>query len=60
MEPLVNRRLFLGTSLALGSTALFPAPMVAAGVSQQYAGLKSRRFLGKPEILVEVVDEKVF
>jgi len=60
MELLVNRRRFLGTSLALGGGTLFSPPVVAAGVSQQYAGLKSRRFLGKPEILVEVVDEKVF
>ncbi len=60
MQPLVNRRRFLGTSLALGGAALFSPPVMAAGVSQQYAGLKSRRFLGKPEILVEVVDEKVF
>ena len=60
MDPFVSRRRFLGTSMALGGAALFSSRAVAAGVSQQYVGLKSLRFLGKTRILAEIVDEKVF
>jgi gluconolactonase len=60
MVPYVTRRRFLATSLAASAPALLSSRAVAAGVSQRYAGLKSRRFLGKARILAEIIDEKVF
>ncbi|MEE2989675.1 MAG: SMP-30/gluconolactonase/LRE family protein [Planctomycetota bacterium] len=60
MVPFFTRRRFLATTLAASAPALLCPRSLAAGVSQKYAGLKSRRFLGKAEVLAEVVDEKVF
>ena len=55
-----TRRRFLATTLAASAPVLLSSRATAAGVSQKYVGLKSRRFLGKTEVLAEVVDEKVF
>ena len=60
MDPIIHRRRFLETSLALGGAVLLSPRAAAAGISQRYAGLKSRRLLGPSKTLAEIVDEKVF
>ena len=60
MIPFLTRRRFLATTLVASAPSFLSSRATAAGVSQRYTALKSRRFLGKAEVLAEIVDEKVF
>ncbi|HIA19881.1 MAG TPA: SMP-30/gluconolactonase/LRE family protein [Planctomycetaceae bacterium] len=60
MNLLVTRRQFLESSLAASGAIVLSSSASGAGVSDRYAGLKSRRYLGRTERLAEIVDEKIF
>ncbi|MBC8326279.1 MAG: SMP-30/gluconolactonase/LRE family protein [Verrucomicrobia subdivision 3 bacterium] len=55
----LSRRKFLQTSSATAAFAIH-TPARAAGISGQYAGLKSGKFLGEVKTLATVEDRKVF
>ncbi len=55
-----SRRRFLQASTAATTVFAMGSSANAAGISKQYAGLKSGKFLGKVKTLATVEDKKVF